>query len=291
MFEFFVRIWYDTMRVYERGEGMSFFESVLYGLISGLSEFIPISPQGQQAIMLRLFGLNERDPFRDLLVHIAVLAALLIVCRPMLLSQRRMASHRRKAAADNRAAYDLRLIRTARIPLIIGILLYIATQKLEQSNLMLALFFLINGLLIIVPEYIRHGNKDARFMTGLDGIFLGILGACSVLPGISRIAVMCGYTLARGSERQQAVNWVLQLSIPVLAIFVGLDIFALFSVGFGAMSFARFLGIVISAIAAFIGGYLGVLIVRNLSARTGFSGFAFYSWGLAIFSFILYLIA
>jgi len=52
---------------------VSFLESIVYGFISGLTELIPVSPQGHQALMLRLFGVSVREPVRDMFVHIAIL--------------------------------------------------------------------------------------------------------------------------------------------------------------------------------------------------------------------------
>jgi hypothetical protein len=50
------------------------------------------------------------------------------------------------------------------------------------------------------------------------------------------------------------------------------------------------LGYLVSAIAAFIGGHLGVSLMRYLSVHKGYAGFAYYSWGAAMFAFVLYLI-
>ena len=62
---------------------MSFLESLIYGLVSGLSEFLPVSSLGHQALMLRLFGLGNREPGRDVFVHIGILVALISACRAM----------------------------------------------------------------------------------------------------------------------------------------------------------------------------------------------------------------
>ena len=51
----------------------SWLESLIYGLISGLAEFLPISAEGHQHIMLYLFGGELRDPVRDFFVHIGLL--------------------------------------------------------------------------------------------------------------------------------------------------------------------------------------------------------------------------
>ena len=227
---------------------MSIFESILYGLVSGLTEFLPVSSQGHQGIMMQLFGMSDREPLRDLFVHLAMIISLIYSCKPLLYKIRREhqltnRSKRRRSKAV-RTQYDLRLIKTIGFPLLVVFLIYFTTRQYEQKPLYLALFFCINGIVLLVPEYIRHGNKDARFMTGMDGILLGILGGLSAFPGISRIGIMNSYCLARGTDRQQALNWFLILTMPMLVLFIFFDIFGLFTVGFGILSFLDFLGCV-----------------------------------------------
>ena len=57
---------------------MSFMNSVIYGLISGLTEIFPVSAQANQMVMRQLFGVAQKEPIRDVLIHIAVLLAVLI---------------------------------------------------------------------------------------------------------------------------------------------------------------------------------------------------------------------
>lgn len=273
---------------------MSFLESLLYGFLSGLTEFLPVSSQAHQAILLRLFGLTYREPARDVFVHIAILLALITGCRPMfnsILREQRLAStSRRRRSGDRRSTHELRLFRVAAFPLIIGLICYALARKIENNLIMLALMFLVNGIIVIIPEYVRHGNKDGRFMTGLDGIFLGIFGAFSAVPGISRVGSMSFYSTLRGVERGHSLNWAYLLSVPALILFIVFDIVNLFTLPLGTVSFVSVIFYLVSASAAYCGGYFGILLMRYLSVHTGYAGFAYYSWGAAMFTFVLYLI-
>lgn len=279
-----------------RGTGytVSFLESVLYGLVSGLTEFVPVSSQGHQALMLRLFGLSDREPGRDVFVHIGILLALVYCCRTMfnyVLREQRLASNsRRRRNTERRSTYDLRLVKTAAFPLLIGLLGYFSLRSMEHNPAWLAVMFIINGILVIIPEYTRRGNKDGRFMSGWDGILLGLFGAASVFPGISRVAAMNLYTTLRGADRDHGQNWVLLLSVPVLIEYIVFDIINLFTLSIATVTFIHFLLYLLSAATAFCGAYLGIMLMRYLSVHKGYAGFAYYSWGAAMFCFVLYLI-
>lgn len=273
---------------------MSIFESVIYGLVSGLAEFLPISSRGHQALMLRLFGQDHRDPVRDILVHIGLICALLVACRSLFTRLRReqvlSKRRRRKRAYERNGIFDLRLVKTAVIPMLVGMLLYGLTKGCEFNPLQLSLFFIFNGIILIVPEYMAHGNKDARVLTGWDGILLGFTSLLSSLPGVSRVGTMSALLTARGADRQASLNWIFALSLPALAMLIGFDIVNLIVQGFDPVSFSVILGYLLAAVAAFGGGYFGIVILRYLSVQIGYAGFAYYSWGAAMFSFVLYLI-
>lgn len=274
---------------------MSLFESILYGLVSGLAEFLPVSSQGHQAIMMRLFGLDHRDPVRDILVHIGILLALLTACRSLFSHLRREQAlskriRRRNRTYERKGIYDLRLIKTAAVPMLVGMLVYIAVRGYEFRPIQLALFFVLNGIILIIPEYMAHGNKDARAMTGWDGILMGLSALIYSLPGVSRVGTMSAIVTARGADRQTALNWILALSMPALVMYIGFDIVNLIIQGFDPISFLVILGYILSAAAAFGGGYFGIVIIRYLTVQIGYTGFAYYSWGAAMFSFVLYLI-
>ncbi len=274
---------------------MSIAETIIYGLASGFTEFLPVSSQGHQALLLQLFGRPVRDPVLDLCVHCSVFLAVVIACRPLLVRMRREQTlavcRRRRSQPDRRGPYELRLIKSAAVPLVIGLLLYCITIRFESQPIFLAAFFLLNGIFLLVADYSRQGNKDARWMTGLDGILLGVIGALSALPGISRIGTMRTYALSRGADRQAVSNWVLILSIPALVTFLGIDVYHLFTIPVSGITWISAVGYLLAACGAYLGSYLSILLMRFLSVHTGFSGFSYYSIGTAIFSFILYLIA
>lgn len=270
--------------------------SILYGLVSGLGEFLPVSAQAHQLLLQHLFGKSGPEPLRQLLVHIAVLAALLLACRQTLksiLTERGLAARARRTRGSrnlNHRLYDLRIVKTAAVPMIVLLLLTTVPAGSCDQYLLLALFLVINGVVLYIPEHVRQGNKEARHMTGLDGVLIGTLGGLSSMPGISRVGMCTGAAVLRGADKRNAINWALLLSIPAIAILCIFDIVSLVSAGIGVSGFAGIFGCILSALVAFGAGFGGVNAVRFLSVRSGYAGFAYYCWGAAFFAVLLYLI-
>lgn len=275
---------------------MSLLKYIFYGFISGFSEFAPISAQAHQGLMRYLFGESHRNSVLDIFVHIGMIAALLISCRPLLARLRRdkVLTERSRRNRGKRVVfkgvYDLRIVRTASFPMIAGLLMYAVCHRLESNLVALSLLLVLNGILLLVPDHIPQGNKDSSAISGLDSVGIGIAGAFSAFPGISRIGTTVSYSLARGADRQSAYHWALLLSIPALILFTGFDALNLISAGLGTLTVEGAVYAFISCIAAFLGGYSAISLMRHLMVNTGFSGFGYYCFGAGIFSFIVYLI-
>lgn len=274
---------------------MSMLESAIYGLVSGFSEFSVISPQGHQSLLMLLFGLDNREFLRDLLVHIGTLASVFFSCRRMMVNLRReqlIASRSRRNPTYTRTGIsDIKLVKSAIFPMVLLLLLYFKSKSIEHKPLVLALAFLLNGIFLLIPEHLPRGNKDSRSMSGLDSVLIGFISGLSCLPGLSRISLAVGVSTVRGAERKYGYNWALLLSIPALILFIIFDLYSLFSVGLGTVSFVVILGYLLSAIMAFVSGCTSISLMYFLIERTGLSAFAYYSFGAALFSVVLYLIA
>ena len=61
---------------------MEYLQSLLLGLIQGLTEFLPVSSSGHLVLMRGLFGIEMTDPLAfDVAVHVATLLAVVVYFR------------------------------------------------------------------------------------------------------------------------------------------------------------------------------------------------------------------
>ena len=275
---------------------MGIIGSILYGFISGLTEIVPVSSQANQYLMRQLLGVQQKEPVLDMLVHIAVLAALMCAWRAVLIRIRkdqavlaRMRRGRNKAALP-KGVYEMRILRSATPILVIGLLASLLLPDITQNRVWFSVLCLLNGVILMVPSHMHQGNKAAKAMTGADGFLLGFAGALSAFPGVSRLGCIVSMSILRKTDKVSGFNWALMLSIPALIVWILLDFVGIFTIGVGSVSFAVVVGYLLSAASAFIGTYLAITLMKILIERTQLSGFAYYSFGIALLSFLLYLI-
>jgi undecaprenyl-diphosphatase len=272
---------------------INWLQSILLGCISGLTDILPVSAQAHQSILLNLFGIYEYDPLfgfaamgGSLLVYFFAVSSLFKRIRK---DYRLSRSSRRKRAVNMQNVFDMNLLRTACIPLILGLLLYKKVSGWQQLAPVLSLFLAVNGVVLYIPSYFAKGNKDSRSMSGLDSLMIGVGSVLGYVPGISRIAACVSSATLRGADPQQALKWGLLLSVPALLGMFLLEGYGILSAGLSVPEMGTTLKCLIVAVTSAIGTGIGIGMMKKLILRSGLEGFAYYCWGAALFSFILYM--
>lgn len=268
----------------------NFLYNVILALICGFTEFLGVDAAPHRLLFEQMTGRQE-DPVLTVFLRIGVLAAVIFTSWPRirhLLRERRMAAisrRHRNRQSDPAALLDLRLLKTAVIPVLISVLFYERAGELFTDLLPLALTLTLNGIILFIPRLLSSGNKDGRSVSRLDAVLIGCGGALAAIPGFSRMGGMLSTGIGRGLDRGYALDTALLLSIPTLVFLLLFDFFALF-----AAKVAFSLAYILYGAVAFGAAWLSIALMRFIAGKTDFSGFAYYSWGFALFAFVLYLI-
>lgn len=271
---------------------MNWLENFVYGLISGFARFMPISSTAHQAIFRTLCGFSQMDPLQNLLIDIALLAALITGFKPYfdaVRSNRSATVYRKRRYQRTGSSDDLPVTKNALLPmLVISLILYYIVGS-NTSLLLISAALLANGIILFIPSRSLHGNKDGRSMSILDSCIIGTVAAFSALPGISGIGCTVSTAETLGADSRKSLQWAALLTTPMLIIKIFIDFTLIFSANGATLIDFSFLGYLLSVIGAYIGGYTAIMIIDKITARNALSGFAYYSWGAALFTFILYL--
>ena len=275
---------------------LGWLRSILYGLVSGITEFLPISGQAHRILLLQFFGYGEETGLLALMVHLGLMAALLLCMGERLrgiLRERailQMPMRRRHRMPDPQKLLEWKLLCRVIPWVLIGNLFSLRKDVVSGGLGMLALQILFHAVILFIPTRMAQGNKDCRNMTSLDCISVGIGGGISVLPGISSMGAMTSFAAASGIARTYAVDFCLMIMVPLTALRSLLDVAGIVSGGMQISGFSGVLQCLTVALTAFGGGFLGIQILRRWAEKSDFLNFAYYSVGLALFTFIVYII-
>lgn len=205
---------------------MEWLESLVLGLVQGLTEFLPVSSDGHltitQMAFARLTGharTGKENLFFDVMLHLGTLTAIVIYYRAVvgtgvkgLLGSEEVAPEYRRAA----------LIRTgflavvATTPLIPWKFLKHQLEAALESDMVTGIGFLVTAAVLLLTTRLRGGEKGPAQTTWLDALLIGVAQTFAPLPGVSRSGLTVAAALALGLSRSWAVGFSLLIAIPAI---------------------------------------------------------------------------
>lgn len=276
---------------------LNWMESVIYGFLSGLMDIVPLSAQAHRILLMKFFGISGGTDVMRLAVHIGVFGGLYYSCQSQIVrinrarALARVPKRRRKRPLDTRSLMDWSMLKTMLIPMVVGLFLYKYNTAMRDNLLLVAIFLLVNGIILYVPQFLPGSNRDSRTLTRLEGFLMGLGATASTLPGISAVGAAVSIGSVCGVERGFCLSMALMMNLALNFGLAIVDVFTLFTNGLGVISFGILIRYLATGLTAFGGCLLGIKIMRILSGNHGYSGFAFYCVGLSLFTFILNLMA
>lgn len=276
---------------------LNWMESVIYGFLSGLMDIVPLSAQAHRILLMKFFGISGGTDVMRLAVHIGVFGGLYYSCQSQIVrinrarALARVPKRRRKRPLDTRSLMDWSMLKTMLIPMVIGLFLCKYNTAMRDNLLLVAIFLLVNGIILYVPQFLPGSNRDSRTLTRLEGFLMGLGATASTLPGISAVGAAVSIGSVCGVERGFCLSMALMMNLALNLGLAIVDVFTLFTNGLGVFSFGILIRYLATGLTAFGGCLLGIKIMRILSGNHGYSGFAFYCVGLSLFTFILNLMA
>jgi undecaprenyl-diphosphatase len=257
--------------------------SVILGIVEGLTEFIPVSSTAHLLVAERYLGLSEGnwDAFTVIIQLGAILAVVAIYWRKfwdVIVGLPRSADARR---------FALGILIAFAPSVVFGVLLkkWIDRVLLDPSYALpvIAASWIVGGILILVLERLapkpRHLDSDRLPLT--TAFYIGLFQVLSIVfPGTSRSgATILGAELI-GVERKAATAFTFYLAVPTM---LGATVYELYKKG-AVLSQSDTTNIAIGFAVSFVVAYIVIRAFLAIVGRYGLKPFGWYriAAGLAL---------
>lgn len=194
--------------------------SLVFGVIQGLTEFLPVSSSGHLVILHQFFNLSFGDSMSfDVALHWGTLLALLIFFSPDIIKLLK-SFFSSFTNWDLRNNFDQRLswmILAATIPVIIvGFLAEDLIDQYTRSVPSIAVLLIVFGLFFFLFEKISLKNRNIENISWSGALFIGLAQVLALVPGVSRSGVTIIAGLGQNLKRSDAARFSFLLSIPAV---------------------------------------------------------------------------
>ncbi len=269
---------------------MTLLQSILLGIIQGITEFLPISSSAHLVITPYLLGWNipAQDGFIfDVLVQLGTLLAVIIYFRKdlwkIIVAVINGLIHR-TPFTDPMSRLGWLLV-LATIPAVIaGVLFKDLVKQAFGSPPAAAIFLLGTGLFLVIAEWVGKRTRQLDSVTWLDALIIGLFQAISLLPGISRSGSTISGGMIRNLDRPAAARFSFLMSVPVMIGAGALEVIDLFkSPNLSTQLPSVMAGVVIAAIV----GYLSIRWLLSFLVKRPLYLFAIYCAVVSIFVLLI----
>ena len=253
---------------------MNLLDSIIFGIVEGISEFLPISSTGHLMLTARLLELSQTSFLKSFEIAIqlgAILSVIILYGKSLPV---RFEILKRVAAA---------FIPTA----IIGFLFYKIIKKIFLAHNDIVLWSLFLGGIILIVFDLLHREKedhteDIANISYSQAITIGIFQSVAIIPGVSRSAATIIGGLLLGIKRKTIVEFSFLLAIPTMLAATGLDLIK------NAHSFSsdQFIFLSIGFATAFFVAILSIKFLLYFIQRNNFVWFGVYRVGIACVGWI-----
>ncbi len=254
--------------------------AIIWGLVQGLTEFLPISSSGHLVIVpayLELWGFEIDTPTLAVsaVLHLGTLIAVLVYFRSDVMKVLRFRSDRE----GRRIAL---LVGVGTIPAIVGLLVEDTLESFQATVTNVGWALVATGLILLVGQRLSTGERRLSEGRVPDAVVVGIAQAFALIPGISRSGITISAGTGRRFQPGEAARFAFLLGIPAIA---GAGLTQLPDlVGSGTFGVELIVGLLVAAVS----GYFAIGWLLAALRKIGLRPFVVYCFVVGLITVLVF---
>ena len=264
---------------------MEFLKAVLFGIVEGFTEWLPVSSNGHLILLDEFVELKVSEAFYEMFQVVIQLGAILAVI--VLFFHKLNPFSPKKAAAQKKETWQLWLkVVVAVIPsAVIGLLLDDWMDEHLYNYIVVAIMLLIYGVAFL---FVEKWNKTRQFaitdVSAIDyrtALLMGAFQCLSLIPGTSRSGSTILGAIILGVSRSAGAEFSFFMAIPTMLGASALKLLKFLLEGVSATG-TEVMVLVVGCVVSFIVSLLVIKALMEYVRKHSFSVFGIYRIVLGI---------
>jgi len=249
---------------------VDYLDSLILGIIQGLTEFLPVSSSGHLELGKSILGDNslpKESMIFTVVLHFATALSTIVVFRKDIFE---IIKELLKFEWNSNTQFIFKIIISMLPAALIGVFFETELESLFSNNIVLVgAMLIITGLLLLLADRAQNTSKNVSFKNAFT---VGVAQAVAILPGISRSGATISTAVLLGIDKTKAARFSFLMVIPLIFGKIFKDIFS------GELSYenAQITSLGIGFITAFVSGLLACTWMIRLVKNSQLKYFAYY---------------
>ena len=250
--------------------------AVIYGIVQGITEFMPISSSGHLAILPRYLSIEDPGVAFDLAMHVGTALSIIVYFNSDI---RRLLGEAyyllcNRGAKPKESYFLINIIAATAVSFLVIVLLKSFALAHGRDHQLIAVNLAAFGVVMLIADLFFPQNKDKSMDAKQIGgaVLIGAAQALAIFPGVSRAGITLTAGRFLGLTRLQAARFSFLLSLPV--IIVGF-IYKLPEITADTSNF-DLMHCSVGMAASFVVGVLAIHFLLGIIGRVGLGVFCIY---------------
>lgn len=270
---------------------INLFKSFIFGIVEGITEWLPISSTGHMILLDEFLKLNVSKNFWEIYLVVIQLGAILAVCTIYFKKLNFFLYYKDKEKFNKTINLWKKIIVGCIPAAVLGLLLDDFLDAHFYNFLTVAVMLILYGILFIVVENLIKNKKfkceDIYAMSYKLALFIGLFQVLALIPGTSRSGATIVGALILGTSRNVAAEFTFYLAIPVM---FGASLLKLVKFGF-AFTGTEILILLVGMIVAYIVSIIVIKFLLSYIKKKDFKPFGWYRIILGAVLIVYYFMA
>jgi undecaprenyl-diphosphatase len=257
---------------------MNIIQSIILGVVEGVTEFLPISSTAHLIITSKILNIpqTEFQKFFEVFIQSGAILAVIFLYISYILKHKDVA---KKVMVS--------FLPTA----LIGFLLYKIIKNIFFESFNLIIFMILGiGFVFLIIEYLIKKKKisltkNLIAISFTEALFIGLGQSLAVIPGVSRAGIVIIVMMILGYKRDQAALYSFLLAVPTILAASVFDFYKMKTILFS--SGGNMLNLIVGFVVSFITAYIAVKWLIDFLKKNSLTLFGAYRILLAIILMIL----
>ncbi len=277
---------------------MNLIQSVLMGIVQGLSEFLPVSSSAHLVFTSNFYKVFKNIPieeqstqevFLDIMLHLGTLIAVLIFFRKDVweICKALFTALKTRDFSEKNAKLGLYIIAGTVVTIALALPFNEIANHLVFHPALVGGLLIITGIVLFLSEYLsKKRENQSDKMNWKQAIIIGLAQGLAVLPGFSRSGWTIAAGLFTGLDRQTAARYSFLLSIPII---LGASmVYPLVKIDIAEAISYNWIAIIAGTIVSGIVGYLCIKYFMKFISKFSLNIFGYYCVIMGIFTLVFF---
>ncbi len=277
---------------------MNLLQSILMGIVQGLSEFLPVSSSAHLVFTSNFYKVFKNLPiseqstqevFFDIMLHLGTLIAVLIffrrdvweICKALFFAIRN------KDFSNPQAKLGLYIIAGTVVTIVLALPFNEIANHLVFHPALVGCLLIVTGGVLFYSEYLsKKRGENSQQVNLSQALLIGLAQGFAVLPGFSRSGWTIATGLFLGLDRQTSARYSFLLSIPII---LGASmVYPIVKIDIAEAATYNWTAIFVGTFVSGIVGYLCIKYFMKFISKFSLNIFAYYCVIMGLFTLVFF---